>query len=95
MNDSNEGIDVPMGLTPTERELGMDRNITRRDFLNAAAIGAGASLLGASAPRAGRDANPSAPVATLASVTMHDPMATPGRLRTPGTASATISTLAE
>ncbi|MFN8583222.1 MAG: NAD(P)-binding protein [Gemmatimonadaceae bacterium] len=61
MQDANEGIDVPHDLTPAERELGMDRDITRRDFLNAAAIGAGASLLGAAAPNVRRDAIPSAP----------------------------------
>ena len=32
--------------------LGMDREITRRDFLNATALGAGASLLASAAPLA-------------------------------------------
>ena len=30
-----------------DRELGMAREITRRDFLNGVAVGAGASVLGA------------------------------------------------
>jgi spermidine dehydrogenase len=42
------------GLTPEERALGMDRDITRRDFLNSVAVGAGASLLGMTAPGAGQ-----------------------------------------
>ena len=33
-------------LTAEERDLGMDRDITRRDFLNAVALGTGAALLG-------------------------------------------------
>src|SRR5215469_17566661 len=33
-----------------ERELGMDSIITRRDFLNAVALGTGTALLGANAP---------------------------------------------
>lgn len=37
-------------LTADERALGMDAPITRRDFVNALAIGAGAGLLGAAAP---------------------------------------------
>lgn len=37
-------------LTPEERDLGMDAEITRRDFVNAVAVGAGAGLLGAAAP---------------------------------------------
>lgn len=36
-------------LTAEERELGMDRSITRRDFLNSLALGTGAALLGAAA----------------------------------------------
>jgi spermidine dehydrogenase len=39
-------------LTKEEQDLGMGRDITRRDFLNAVAIGAGAALLGADAPAA-------------------------------------------
>jgi spermidine dehydrogenase len=35
------------GLTKKEMELGMDRSITRRDFLNGVAIGVGGSVLGA------------------------------------------------
>src|SRR5215210_1374043 len=38
------------GSVSRERELGMDRDITRRDFLNGVAIGIGA-IAGASAPR--------------------------------------------
>ncbi len=37
-------------LSPEERALGMDADITRRDFLNAVALGTGAALLGAPAP---------------------------------------------
>src|SRR5579862_8978829 len=37
-------------LTAEERDLGMDRDITRRDFLNTVALGTGAALLGATAP---------------------------------------------
>ncbi len=37
-------------LTPAEQELGMDADITRRDFLNAVALGTGAALLGTPAP---------------------------------------------
>jgi spermidine dehydrogenase len=37
-------------LTPEERDLGMDSDITRRDFLNAVALGTGAALLGSPAP---------------------------------------------
>jgi len=37
-------------LTPEERDLGMDAEITRRDFVNAVAAGTGAGLLGAAAP---------------------------------------------
>src|ERR1700683_628894 len=37
-------------LTAEERDLGMDRDITRRDFLNTVALGTGAALLGAPAP---------------------------------------------
>src|SRR5438105_1811490 len=33
-----------------ERELGLDRRITRRDFLNATLLGAGGALLGAHSP---------------------------------------------
>ncbi len=39
-----------------EDELGIHREITRRDFLNAAALGTGAALLGAAAPSALRGA---------------------------------------
>lgn len=37
-----------MSKESKDRELGMDRAITRRDFLNGVAVGAGASLLGGS-----------------------------------------------
>jgi spermidine dehydrogenase len=37
-------------LTPEERDLGMGADITRRDFLNAVALGTGAALLGTPAP---------------------------------------------
>src|SRR5579872_7314004 len=37
-------------LTPEERALGMASDITRRDFLNAVALGTGAALLGTPAP---------------------------------------------
>ncbi len=37
-------------LTAEERDLGMDRDITRRDFLNTVALGTGAALLGTAAP---------------------------------------------
>src|SRR5271155_1931109 len=37
-------------LSSLDRELGIDANITRRDFLNGALLGAGAMLLGLSAP---------------------------------------------
>jgi spermidine dehydrogenase len=37
-------------LTPEERDLGMDADITRRDFLNAVALGTGAALLKTPAP---------------------------------------------
>ena len=37
-------------LTAEERDLGMGAEITRRDFLNAVAIGTGAALLGTPAP---------------------------------------------
>ena len=36
--------------TPEDRDLGLDRPITRRDFLNAAMVGAGAALLHQSPP---------------------------------------------
>src|SRR5580704_10086762 len=55
-------------LTTEERELGMSRDITRRDFLNTAALGTGAALLGAAAPglvrAAGREAE---------SISAHEP----------------------
>src|SRR6202051_4414205 len=40
--------DEKVGGERNDRELGMNREITRRDFLNGVAIGAGATLLGGS-----------------------------------------------
>ncbi len=40
----------PSDLSPEERDLGMDVEITRRDFLNAVALGTGAALLNTPAP---------------------------------------------
>src|SRR5690242_5988738 len=37
-------------LTPEERDLGMGAPITRRDFVNAVSVGAGAGLLAAAPP---------------------------------------------
>lgn len=49
-------------LSIEQRELGMDREITRRDFLNSIALGAGSALMGAAAPalaqRAGERTDP-------------------------------------
>src|SRR5262249_43315755 len=42
--------DAPEALTPEEKDLGLDVDITRRDFLNAVALGTGAALLHAPAP---------------------------------------------
>src|ERR1700760_2229624 len=51
MNDDNTpSAGKPRALSKEQRELGMGQEITRRDFLNAAALGTGATLLGASAP---------------------------------------------
>ena len=47
-------------LKPEERELGLDRSITRRDFLNATLIGAGGALLVARSPAEAADARPPA-----------------------------------
>ena len=47
---SDEAAKVQRELTAEERDLGMDRDITRRDFLNTVALGTGAALLGAPAP---------------------------------------------
>ena len=41
---------LKVDLTPEERALGMDTDITRRDFINTVAIGTGAALLSAAAP---------------------------------------------
>ncbi len=40
--------DDKIGGEKEDRELGMNREITRRDFLNGVAIGAGSALLGGS-----------------------------------------------
>src|SRR5215469_4626575 len=47
---SDESTRPNTDLTQAERELGMEADITRRDFLNAVAIGTGAALLGTPAP---------------------------------------------
>jgi len=47
-------------LSAEERELGMDSDITRRDFLNAVALGTGVALLGAAAPSVARAAGAAA-----------------------------------
>jgi spermidine dehydrogenase len=58
VTDSSEQLSA--GLTTEEHELGMNHDITRRDFLNTAALGTGAALLGAAVPglirAAGREA---------------------------------------
>src|SRR5687767_6122160 len=48
-------------LSAEERELGMEREITRRDFLNAVALGTGAALLGSVAPALARPLGAAAP----------------------------------
>src|SRR5687768_8364188 len=40
----------PSPLRPMPDDLGLDQPITRRDFLNAAAVGAGAALLAGASP---------------------------------------------
>lgn len=42
---AGQGAGEAMGKRKTDRDLGMDREISRRDFLNGVAIGAGGSLL--------------------------------------------------
>ena len=87
-------------LTAEERELGMDRDITRRDFLNTVALGTGAALLGAPAPGLVPKAAAQAPVpirrrrgihsrATRGSATTRARTATPGTWYPPATGSAT------
>src|SRR5262245_44876121 len=46
--------DPASDLSTEERELGMDCDITRRDFVNAMCFGAGAALLSCAAPGAGQ-----------------------------------------
>src|SRR5579862_88220 len=50
MTNCDPSASTSAPLSAEERELGMDTDITRRDFLNAAALGAGAALLTKSAP---------------------------------------------
>ncbi len=51
MPEPKEAAELPdPQLSREERELGMGRDITRRDFVNAVAIGAGTALLGCPAP---------------------------------------------
>jgi spermidine dehydrogenase len=50
MEQTNTSEPKPPELTAEERDLGMDSDITRRDFLNAVALGSGITLLGAAAP---------------------------------------------
>ena len=45
-------------LSAQERELGMGVDITRRDFLNAVALGTGAALLGAPSPKSRAPSDP-------------------------------------
>jgi len=51
-------------MKPTDRELGMDRPIQRRDFLNGVAVAIGASLLGSSKAAAQQSASPYPPSLT-------------------------------
>src|SRR5436190_5771695 len=41
---------MPRGVSPDDRDLGLNRRITRKDFLNATLLGAGGLLISASAP---------------------------------------------
>jgi spermidine dehydrogenase len=62
VNDISKLKGAKSSLSAEERELGMDSNITRRDFLNAVALGTGAALLSAAPPAAaGVAASASAP----------------------------------
>ncbi len=49
-DDAQDGATAGVQLTAEERALGVDADITRRDFLNTVALGTGAALLGAAAP---------------------------------------------
>src|SRR6185436_3117941 len=49
-----------------DRDLGLDTRITRKDFLNAALLGAGVALLGAAAPGWARTLAAQVPVDTWA-----------------------------
>ncbi len=52
MNNSNNGEQLASTVPASEdKELGIHTEITRRDFLNAAALGSGAALLESAAPR--------------------------------------------
>src|SRR5690348_15661806 len=63
MTDRQNDTALDASLNAEERSLGMDASITRRDFLNASALGAGAALIHAAAPSLAR-ASESSPVAT-------------------------------
>src|SRR5262245_7596668 len=56
MTDPHEHRPSPPEFTAEERDLGLDAEITRRDFVNAIAAGSGAALLGAAAPGSSRSA---------------------------------------
>ncbi|MEZ4457559.1 MAG: hypothetical protein R2882_13580, partial [Gemmatimonadales bacterium] len=60
MSESREHPHAEVRLTPEERDLGMGADITRRDFVNAVAFGAGASLLGAAGPGLAHSLHPQA-----------------------------------
>jgi len=57
MSDDTPSTQPP--LSKEEVELGMGRDITRRDFLNTVALGTGAALLGSAAPAARGHPTPS------------------------------------
>src|SRR5579872_1689734 len=52
------GLEGQAPHSASDRELGMDRPITRRDFLNGVAIGAGAALLSTPNARAAAQDQP-------------------------------------
>jgi len=66
MTDQTIDSDRNAPLNAEERSLGMDASITRRDFLNASALGAGAALIHAAAPSLVRAAEASQPAPTAA-----------------------------
>src|ERR1700722_17815183 len=61
MADEPEGTETKLSLTAEERALGMDADITRRDFLNTVALGTGAALLGAAPPGLRKTAGANSP----------------------------------